>query len=71
MYKTVAYHAAFPFPPWAPVILAHDALLRAVIMLTGREQRILRGGSMSHSVETGYIVMQRDREERDRRRLYV
>ena len=44
IYQLCSYLGAFPFPSHAPAILTNEALLRVVVILTGRHAKVLRGG---------------------------
>jgi hypothetical protein len=44
LFQLVSYIGAFPFPSQAPAILTNEALLKVVVVLTGRHTKVLRGG---------------------------
>lgn len=69
LYKIACYHAVFPFPSEIPSLVGHDALLRAVVFLTGREQHVLGGKETLFSLAKGAQDVKRGRDETDRRRL--
>lgn len=70
LYASTIYHEAFPFQPQGLAMLTFDALLRAVAMITGREQRVLGGGkSRSRTGSQNWEVVTRTRTETDRCRL--
>src|SRR5258708_2583695 len=43
IFQLAGYIGAFPFPSQAPAILTNDALLRVVVVMTGRHTKVLRG----------------------------
>ena len=69
LYKVACYYATFPFPIEIPSLLDHDALLRAIVLFTGREQHVLGGKETMFSSATRTLIIKRGRDETDRRRL--
>ena len=45
VYQMASYLGAFPFPSLAPSILTIDAMLKVVVIMTGRYGKVLKGGT--------------------------
>lgn len=67
IFQLASYIGAFPFPSQAPAILTNDALLRVVVVLTGRHSKVLRGGRRlwEREIWRGLAVFDRGLEEQN------
>ncbi|KAF2664986.1 restriction of telomere capping protein 5 [Microthyrium microscopicum] len=64
IFQLAAYVGAFPFPSGAPAILTNEALLRVVVVLTGRHAKVLRSDRhmWEREIWRGLAVMDRGLE---------
>jgi TLD len=67
IFQLASYIGAFPFPSQAPAILTNDALLRVLVLLTGRHTKVLRGGRRlwEREIWRGLAVFDRGLEEQN------
>jgi hypothetical protein len=70
LYRLVSFFSAFPFSSSGTLYpLTSDALLRSIVALTGRGEKLIGAKSESFSKEAGTQITQRGRDESDRREL--
>jgi hypothetical protein len=65
IFQLASYLGAYPFPSQAPAILTNDALLRVVVILTGRYSKVIRAGKADweRQIWRGLAIIDRDLEQ--------
>jgi TLD len=71
IFQLASYLGAYPFPSQAPAILTNDALLRVVVILTGRYSKVIRAGKSDweRQIWRGLAVIDRDLESKSTENL--
>jgi hypothetical protein len=68
IFQLASYLGAYPFPSQSPAILTNDALLRVVVILTGRYSKVIRGGKTDweRQIWRGLAIIDRELENAEK-----